>query len=83
MSLHNFVAHVNTINKRLAQFPPRDDRTPQEKLVNNKIMDILENAIPKSWQEEMWRQCFDCVAKGQAKFISFCEILGSLDPPKN
>eukprot|EP00957_Ditylum_brightwellii_P048763 3699789-Ditylum_brightwellii.AAC.1 len=40
-------------------------------------MDILENAMPKSWQEEMWRQHFDFVAKGQAKFISFCKNLKS------
>eukprot|EP00957_Ditylum_brightwellii_P196842 14997681-Ditylum_brightwellii.AAC.1 len=32
MSLCTFVASVNEINERLAQFPPRDDRTPQEKL---------------------------------------------------
>eukprot|EP00957_Ditylum_brightwellii_P206400 15348253-Ditylum_brightwellii.AAC.2 len=49
MSMCKFVARVNKINKRLAQFLPRDDGTPQEKLADDKIMDILENAMPKSW----------------------------------
>eukprot|EP00957_Ditylum_brightwellii_P022129 1669621-Ditylum_brightwellii.AAC.2 len=45
-------------------------------------MDILENAIPKSWQGEMHRQRFDFVAKGHAKFIRFCKYLELLDPLK-
>eukprot|EP00957_Ditylum_brightwellii_P042376 3208775-Ditylum_brightwellii.AAC.1 len=45
-------------------------------------MDILENSVPKSWQGEMCRQMFDCMAKGQAKFVRFCECLELLDPPK-
>eukprot|EP00957_Ditylum_brightwellii_P009938 749475-Ditylum_brightwellii.AAC.1 len=75
MSLCTFVTCVNKITERLTQFPPRDDGTSQEKLADNKLMDILESAMPKSWQEEMWRQYFDCTAKGQAKFISFYKIL--------
>eukprot|EP00957_Ditylum_brightwellii_P087307 6645069-Ditylum_brightwellii.AAC.2 len=47
MSTHKFVACVNKINKQLAQFPPRDNRTPQEKLADDKITDILKNTIPK------------------------------------
>eukprot|EP00957_Ditylum_brightwellii_P026987 2040315-Ditylum_brightwellii.AAC.1 len=61
-----FVGRVNEINKWLALFPPRDDRTPQEKLDDDKIMDILESASPKAWHDEMRHQRFDCVAKGQA-----------------
>eukprot|EP00957_Ditylum_brightwellii_P130599 9962532-Ditylum_brightwellii.AAC.1 len=45
-------------------------------------MDILENAMPKLWQEEMRRQHFDCAAKGQAKSINFCKNFKSLDPLK-
>eukprot|EP00957_Ditylum_brightwellii_P022626 1706627-Ditylum_brightwellii.AAC.2 len=75
--------YMFSINKRLAQFPPRDNRTFQEKLADNKLMDILENAMPKSWQEEMQRQCFDCVADRQSKSISFCKNPELLDPPKN
>eukprot|EP00957_Ditylum_brightwellii_P023501 1773311-Ditylum_brightwellii.AAC.1 len=82
MPLHTFVAGVNKMNDHQEQFPPRDDRTPQVKLAEDKLMDILENTVPKSWQGEMCRQRFDCVAKGQAKFIRFCECLESLDPPK-
>eukprot|EP00957_Ditylum_brightwellii_P078075 5935338-Ditylum_brightwellii.AAC.1 len=38
------------MNDHLDQFLPRDDETPQVKLVENELMDILENAVPKSWQ---------------------------------
>eukprot|EP00957_Ditylum_brightwellii_P126296 9629090-Ditylum_brightwellii.AAC.1 len=70
------------MNDWLEQFPPRDDGTPQVKLTEDKLMDILENAVLKSWQGEMRRQHFDCAAKGQAKFIRFCENLELLDPSK-
>eukprot|EP00957_Ditylum_brightwellii_P138117 10528441-Ditylum_brightwellii.AAC.1 len=70
------------MNDQLESFLPGDNRTPQVKLVEDNLMDILENAIIKSWQGEMCRQRFDCVAKGQAKFIRFCKNLELLDPPK-
>eukprot|EP00957_Ditylum_brightwellii_P210364 15364883-Ditylum_brightwellii.AAC.1 len=82
MSLRAFVACVNKMNNCLEQFPLRDDRTYQVKLVEDKLMDILENTVPNSWQGEMHRQRFDCMAEGQAKFIWFCKCLESLDPPK-
>eukprot|EP00957_Ditylum_brightwellii_P167256 12732284-Ditylum_brightwellii.AAC.1 len=50
--------------------------------MDNELMDILENAIPKSWQGEMCRQHFDFVVKGQAKFIRFCKNLELLEPSK-
>eukprot|EP00957_Ditylum_brightwellii_P144634 11018077-Ditylum_brightwellii.AAC.1 len=80
MSIRTFIALVNKINKRIAQFPPRDDRTPQENLADDELMDILENVMPKSWQEEICKQHFDCTAKGQAKFINFCKNHKLLDP---
>eukprot|EP00957_Ditylum_brightwellii_P015773 1188326-Ditylum_brightwellii.AAC.1 len=70
------------MNGQLAQFPPRDDKTSEEKLVNGKIMDIIEAAMPKSWQEEMQYQRFNCAAEGYNKFISFCKNLESLEPPQ-
>eukprot|EP00957_Ditylum_brightwellii_P163919 12479376-Ditylum_brightwellii.AAC.2 len=82
MSLHAFVARVNKMNDRLEQFPPRDNGTPQVKLAEDKLMDILENAVPKSWKGEMHIQRFDCAAEGQVKFIWFCKCLELLDPPK-
>eukprot|EP00957_Ditylum_brightwellii_P204276 15338474-Ditylum_brightwellii.AAC.1 len=45
-------------------------------------MDILENAVPKSWQRKMHRQRFNCMAEGQAKYTQFCKCLELLDPPK-
>eukprot|EP00957_Ditylum_brightwellii_P198464 15125485-Ditylum_brightwellii.AAC.1 len=82
ISLRAFVAHVNKMNNCLEQFLPRDNGTPQVKLVEDKLMNILENAVPKSWQGGIHRQRFDCMAKGQAKFIQFCKCLELLDPQK-
>eukprot|EP00957_Ditylum_brightwellii_P156439 11906360-Ditylum_brightwellii.AAC.1 len=82
MPLHIFVACVNKINNGLEQFLPRDNGTPQVKLADNELMDILKNAVPKSLQKEMCRQHFDCMAEDQAKFIGFCENLELLDLPK-
>eukprot|EP00957_Ditylum_brightwellii_P097341 7413846-Ditylum_brightwellii.AAC.1 len=62
-------ARINKMNNHLEQFPPRDNGTSQVKLTEDKLMDIVENAVPKSWQGGMRRQRFDCTAKGQAKFI--------------
>eukprot|EP00957_Ditylum_brightwellii_P024251 1829329-Ditylum_brightwellii.AAC.1 len=70
------------MNGQLEQFPPRDDGTPQVKLVEDKLIDILENSVPKSWQGGMHRQMFDCIATREAKFIQFCKYLELLDPPK-
>eukprot|EP00957_Ditylum_brightwellii_P211490 15366226-Ditylum_brightwellii.AAC.1 len=72
---------VNKMNNHLEQFLPRDNRSPQVKLVEDELMDILENAVPKSWQGEMHRQRFDCASKGQTKFIQLCKCLELLDPP--
>eukprot|EP00957_Ditylum_brightwellii_P040388 3056673-Ditylum_brightwellii.AAC.1 len=82
MSLRTFIVRVNKTNDCLEQFPPRDNGSPQVKLTEEKLMDILENIAPKLWQGEMHRQRFDCAAEGQAKFICFYKCLESLDPPK-
>eukprot|EP00957_Ditylum_brightwellii_P207185 15351876-Ditylum_brightwellii.AAC.1 len=82
MSLCTFIACVNKMNNQLEQFLPRDNRTPQVKLAEDTLMDILENAVSKSWKGEISRQRFDCMAEGQAEFIQFRECLELLDPPK-
>eukprot|EP00957_Ditylum_brightwellii_P041533 3145446-Ditylum_brightwellii.AAC.1 len=82
MSLQFFVARFNKINDQLEQFLPRNDGTPQVKLAGSKLMDVLENAMPKSWKAKICRQHFNCAAKVQAEFISFCNNLKLLDPPK-
>eukprot|EP00957_Ditylum_brightwellii_P151678 11550735-Ditylum_brightwellii.AAC.1 len=83
MYLCTFVAQIKESNDWLEQFPPRDDGTPQVKLADERLMDILESAMLMSWQAEMQRQHFNCTAKGQAKFIRFCENLNLLDPTKD
>eukprot|EP00957_Ditylum_brightwellii_P147598 11240807-Ditylum_brightwellii.AAC.1 len=43
-------------------------------------MDILENEVPKYWQDKMKCHSFDYTTKGQTKIISFCDYLEVLDP---
>eukprot|EP00957_Ditylum_brightwellii_P092622 7053110-Ditylum_brightwellii.AAC.2 len=81
-SLQTFIAQVNKINDWLEQFLPRDNGTPQFKLADSKLMDILKNTMPKFWKAEMHRQHFNCTAKGQANFIQFCKNLELLEPLK-
>eukprot|EP00957_Ditylum_brightwellii_P090321 6878682-Ditylum_brightwellii.AAC.1 len=73
MSLCTFVVCVNKMNDCLEEFPSRDNRTPQVTLMDDKLMDILENAVPKSWQEE----CIDRDLTAWPK-----DFPKSLDPPK-
>eukprot|EP00957_Ditylum_brightwellii_P192898 14687466-Ditylum_brightwellii.AAC.1 len=70
------------MNDQLAQFLSRDDRNPKEKIANDKIMDIFDDAMPKSWQEEIRHQRFNCMAEVQAEFICFCKNLKSLNTPR-
>eukprot|EP00957_Ditylum_brightwellii_P194427 14807331-Ditylum_brightwellii.AAC.1 len=67
MNVHQFVAQINKINDCITQFPPKDNSSPQEKLPNDEIMDILEAAMHK---------------KGQSKFVMFCKNLETVDPGK-
>eukprot|EP00957_Ditylum_brightwellii_P122894 9370037-Ditylum_brightwellii.AAC.1 len=69
------------MNDCLKQFLPRDNGAPQVKLVEDKLMDILENTVLKSWQGKMHRQRFNCATKWQAKFIQFFKCLELLGPP--
>eukprot|EP00957_Ditylum_brightwellii_P116541 8889610-Ditylum_brightwellii.AAC.1 len=71
MSTCKFVAQVNKVNEIVAQFPPRDDRNPQEKLA--KVMA----------GRDVQSQRFDCTAEGQAEFFSCYKNLEFLDPPKD
>eukprot|EP00957_Ditylum_brightwellii_P150820 11484243-Ditylum_brightwellii.AAC.1 len=54
----------------------------------NKINNRFEQFLPRDDRTPQVKQkcrgnIFDCKAKGQAKFISFCENLKLLDPPKD
>eukprot|EP00957_Ditylum_brightwellii_P091821 6991236-Ditylum_brightwellii.AAC.1 len=63
VSLHTFVASVNKMNDQMEQSSLRDDGTPQVQLTEDKLIDILENAVPKYWQGEIHGQRFDCAAE--------------------
>eukprot|EP00957_Ditylum_brightwellii_P188139 14322896-Ditylum_brightwellii.AAC.1 len=51
--------------------------------MDDKNIARLKNVMPNTWQEEMRRQRFNCIAKGQAKCISFCKKFKFLDPLKD
>eukprot|EP00957_Ditylum_brightwellii_P005733 437296-Ditylum_brightwellii.AAC.1 len=50
--LQTFIARVNKINDWLEKFPPRDGKTPQIKLVDDKLMDFMRNEMPNCWSPQ-------------------------------
>jgi hypothetical protein len=58
------------INKMLAQFPPEE---ANQKLPQDKLMDIAEYAVPATWQRTMLMHAFDPTIHTPQDFIEFCK----------
>eukprot|EP00957_Ditylum_brightwellii_P062205 4720726-Ditylum_brightwellii.AAC.1 len=52
MPLKKVLGWVNKINDWLEQFLPTNNGTPQVRLADEKLMDIVKNTMPKAWQAE-------------------------------
>ena len=72
MNIRQFTARINEINEYLAFFPPFE---ADSKMPEDEILDILETAIPSSWQTQMMLQGFDFMEHDLNEFIEFCERL--------
>ena len=72
MTIRVYAARVAEINEHLTLFPPF---LPNQSLSNDKILEILEFAIPRAWQHKMTRQGYDPLAHSTQDFIQFCERL--------
>ena len=67
-----FAARLVEINELLKQFPPfRDD----QQLDTDELLEILEFAVPATWQKAMVLQGFDPLEHTVEEFVEFCERL--------
>lgn len=69
----SFVARVQEMNGRLAWFPPMFNIG--QCMAEDEILDILEHAIPSSWQNAMTLQGFNPQDHTVDEFVEFCERL--------
>ena len=72
MRVRDFVARVQEINNHLDQFPPF---AVGQTLPEDEVLDILESAVPNSWQKEFVRLGFDPMENDIKEFIDRCERL--------
>ena len=83
VAMREFAARVSELNEYLSEFPPY---AVNQNLSNEEIVDILEFAVPNSWQKSMVLQGFDPLIHTVSEFVSFCErheyTEGTLDNTK-
>ena len=53
LKVKDFVEQVVTINKLLTRFPDSSPTVSAAKIPDNKILDLLESAMPITWQRHM------------------------------
>jgi len=70
MRIRDFVARVQEINNYLSQFPPFG---AAQILPEDEVLDILETAVPVSWQKEFVRSGFDPMEHDIREFVDRCE----------
>ena len=70
MTVREFAAWLNKINKYLSDFPPSNENN---KLLIDKLMDIAEFSVPAMWQKMMIMHGFDPANHMIEEFIEFCE----------
>ena len=67
-SICTFVASLSEINKHSPEFPPFADN---QKLPETDILEIVEFAIPGSWQREMIKQGFNPTDQSTTEIVEF------------
>jgi len=72
LKIREFQARVSELNGYLKEFPSAEQDSG---LDNDELKELLEFAIPASWQHYMRLQGFDPVKKTINEFIEFCERL--------
>ena len=70
MPIREFVTRLVEINELLVEFPPSG---PNNKLPMDELMDIVEFAVPATWQRAMVMHDFDPMIHTPQDVISFCE----------
>lgn len=70
MTTREFSARLSELNQYLKQFPPFEDN---QELDEDEIIDIVEHAIPRSWQDNIVLQGYDPEDSSLADLVDFCE----------
>ena len=70
MKTREFAARISELNQYLKQFPPFEDN---QELDDDEIIDIIEHAIPRSWQDNIVLQGYDPDDSTLADLVDFCE----------
>ena len=73
MKVKNFAELVIIMNKLLTRLPNTSPTVPAAKIMDNKILYILESTMPISWQRHMILQGFDPMGGTIAELAVFCE----------
>ena len=72
MTTREYIARVNEINGYLNYFPPYNE---DQGLATDELLDLLEFAVPNTWQKQFWLQGFDPIEHSVTEFTQFCERL--------
>ena len=73
MKVKDFVEQVVTMNELLTCFPDASPTVPTAKIPDDKILDLLESAMPITWQRHMVLQGFDPMDRTIADLVDFCK----------
>ena len=72
MKVKGFVERVITMNELLTRFPDAIPAVPAAKIPDKEILDLLESAIPNSWQRHMVLQGFSPMDRTITELVDFC-----------
>ena len=68
-----FVERVITMNELLTRIPDASPTVPAAKIPDNKILYLLELAMPISWQRHLVLQGLNSMDETIAELVDFCE----------
>ena len=77
MPVQDYITQVVKINNWLKEFPPTIVDRNATKLLDDKLLDLIEFGIPIKWQQQIQVQNFEPRAGTLQEFQDFCERLES------
>ena len=80
MKTREFAARISELNQYLKQFPPFEDN---QELDDDEIIDIVEHAIPRSWQDNIVLQGYDPDDSTLTDLVDFCERHEFIESSRN
>jgi hypothetical protein len=81
MKIRTYMSHIfNINNEELPYLPPFAGDS--QKLDKDDIVEVILNACPNSWTNEMTRQNFDTDCHTLKEIIEFCERLEAAEPAR-